>query len=203
MVDLSRKTKGRSVDMGRISLPCLYDGPRMINKKLDDLLSLLDFIWVQCFEPTWQFHQHAANQVKGAPGLPTLIVREARRCGGKGWLAYDTMFRQQAVGNPEVEWPKLNPTLYAVTFLAQSGSGRNCVLCMESDHSEDDCALAKGKGVHASQRLHPVGIPSEVEWKLQVVHLRGSQGWSVFLESKGVGTLEGTWLAGSHDFHHI
>ena len=50
MVDLSHKTKGRSVDMGRISLPCLYDGPRMINKKLDDLLSLLDFIWVQCFE---------------------------------------------------------------------------------------------------------------------------------------------------------
>ena len=131
------------------------------------------------------FHQHAANQVKGAPGLPTLIVREARRCGGKGWLAYDTMFRQQAVGNPEVEWPKLNPTLYAVTFLAQSGSGRNCVLCMESDHSEDDCALAKGKGVHASQRLHPVGIPSEVEWKLQVVHLRGSQGWSVLSGIKG------------------
>ena len=44
-VDLSRKTKGRPVDMGRISLPNLYDSPRMINeKKLDDLFSLLDFI---------------------------------------------------------------------------------------------------------------------------------------------------------------
>jgi len=54
------------------------------------------------------------------------------------------MFRPQAAGNPEVDWLKLNPTLYAVTFLAQSGSGRNCVLCTESDQSED-CALAKGK----------------------------------------------------------
>jgi len=45
VVDLSRRTKGRRVDMGRISLPRLYDGPRQINdKKLEDLLSLLDYI---------------------------------------------------------------------------------------------------------------------------------------------------------------
>ena len=72
----------------------------------------------------------------------TLIVREAWQCGGKGWLAYDTMFQQQVAGNPEVDW---NPTLYAVTFLAQSGSGRKCVLYMESDYSKEDCALAKVK----------------------------------------------------------
>lgn len=45
MVDLSRKAKGRPVDMGRVSLPRLYNGPREISeKKLADLLSLLDFI---------------------------------------------------------------------------------------------------------------------------------------------------------------
>ena len=115
----------------------------------------------------------------------TLIVREARRCGGRGWLAYDTMFRQQAAGNPEVDWSKLNPTLYAVTFLAQSGSGRNCVLCMESDHSEEDCALAKGKVGPPIPRLPPVGILSEAKWKPQVVRQRGSQGWSVSPGIKG------------------
>ena len=45
VVDLSHKTKGRPVDMGKISLPRLYNSPGMTNeKKLDDLLSLLDFI---------------------------------------------------------------------------------------------------------------------------------------------------------------
>jgi len=75
----------------------------------------------------------------------TLIVREAHHCGGRGWQAYDTMFHQQAVGNPDLDWSKLNLTLYSVTFLAQAGSGKNCVLCMELDHHEKECALAKAK----------------------------------------------------------
>ena len=110
-------------------------------REVPDLLS-----WVQCFG-TYMAVVTSAQPTKSKELLAyqTLIVREARRCGGRGWLAYDTMFRQQAAGNPEVDWSKLNPTLYAVTFLAQSGSGRNCVLCMESDHNEEDCALAKGK----------------------------------------------------------
>ena len=108
-------------------------------REIPDLLS-----WVQCFG-TYMAVVTSAQPTKSRELLAyqTLIVREARRCGGRGWLAYDTMFRQQAAGNLDVDWSKLNPTLYAVTFLAQSGSGRNCVLCMESDHSEEDCALAK------------------------------------------------------------
>ena len=90
-------------------------------------------------------------------------------------MAYDTMFHQQAAGNPEVDWSKLNPALYTFTFLAQSGLGRNGVLCMELDHSEEDCA--KAKWVHSSQRLPPAGIPNEAEWKVQAVCQRGSQEW--------------------------
>ena len=110
-------------------------------REIPDLLS-----WVQCFG-TYMAVVTSAQPTKSRELLAyqTLIVREARRCGGRGWLAYDTMFRQQAVGNLDMDWSKLNPTLYAVTFLAQSGSGRNCVLCMESDHSKEDCALAEGK----------------------------------------------------------
>lgn len=44
-VDLKRKTKGRPIDMSRIALPLLYNGPRAINtKKVSDLLELLDFV---------------------------------------------------------------------------------------------------------------------------------------------------------------
>ena len=73
----------------------------------------------------------------------TLIVWEARRCGGKGWLAYDSYFRQQAVGDDKADWSRLNQSLYAVTFIAQGErtKGRCCVLCLESDHAEEQCAL--------------------------------------------------------------
>ena len=44
-------------------------------------------------------------------------------------------------------WGRLNPYLLASTFLALgSNSQPNYSLCLESDHGEEDCALAKGKG---------------------------------------------------------
>ena len=44
-VDLKRKSKGRPIDLGRINLKPLYDGPRAINpNKLNDLKSLLQFV---------------------------------------------------------------------------------------------------------------------------------------------------------------
>lgn len=44
-VNLKKRTKGRPVDMGRITLPLLYDRPRAINpNKVSDLLELLDFL---------------------------------------------------------------------------------------------------------------------------------------------------------------
>ena len=43
-VNLKRKTQGRPPDFGRLTLPSLYTVPRAINKKLDDLLELLQFV---------------------------------------------------------------------------------------------------------------------------------------------------------------
>ena len=78
----------------------------------------------------------------------TMIVREARRCGGNGWLAYDTYFQQQVAGGPKADWSCLNTSLYAVTFLAQGGKGgQSCTTCMETDHTQYDCAVSR----HRSQ----------------------------------------------------
>ena len=71
-----------------------------------------------------------------------MIIREARRCGGNGWLQYDSFFRQQVAGKVNADWSELNTSLYAVTFLAQSSKGgQSCTSCMESDHWQQDCAI--------------------------------------------------------------
>lgn len=77
-------------------------------REVPDIIS-----WVQCFGAvlTSKFPQHTKELL----AYQTLIVREARRCGGKDWLAYDTHFRQQVVGNLSADWSKLNQSLYAVT----------------------------------------------------------------------------------------
>ena len=75
------------------------------------------------------------------------------RCGGVGWQAYDTMFRQQVSIDPKSDWLRLNSSLYAVTFLAQqNGKGKSCLHCLEMDHIASECALAPSKPQHSSSQ---------------------------------------------------
>ena len=56
------------------------------------------------------------------------------------------MFHQQVAGDDKAkDWSKLNSSLYAVSFLAQSVKAKSCTLCMEADHGEEDCTLARQK----------------------------------------------------------
>ena len=81
------------------------------------------------------------GRVRQLLAYQTFIIREGRRLGGNGWRLDDTMFRQQVALDPTVDWSKINSTLYAVSFVAQQGSQvRSCSLCLEPDHSEEECS---------------------------------------------------------------
>lgn len=72
-----------------------------------------------------------------------LVVREALRHGGAGWLDYDRAFRQQAAADQSLRWNTIIPGLQASTML---GHGDNhgaqfCTLCREVDHTRANCAL--------------------------------------------------------------
>ena len=119
-------------------------------REVPDLLS-----WVQCFGVyTAVIASKHPDRIQKLLAYQTLIIREARRCGGKGWLSYDSYFRQQMAGEWRGdEWGRLNPYLFSSTFLAFGGSHRpNCSLCLESDHQEEECALSKAKGAASSSK---------------------------------------------------
>ena len=64
-------------------------------REVPDLLS-----WVQCFGFYTAIVVSAyPERMKQLIAYQTLIVREARRCGGKGWKAYDSIFHQQMAGD--------------------------------------------------------------------------------------------------------
>ena len=192
---VARITKGEFVDMAdllRDNLEArrwgdLPEGssssaePKRSQREVPDLLS-----WVQCFGTYMAVVTSSQpERVKQLLAYQTVIVREARRCGGRDWQAYDSMFRQQAVGNPAVDWSKLNPTLYAVTFLTQSGTGKNCVLCMESDHREEDCALSKSKGVSSAVRPSSFRATQRGSGELSYRPPKGKGQFSCFAWNKG------------------
>ena len=79
-----------------------------------------------------------------------LLIREALRHGGVGWLEYDRVFRRQVSINPILNWNTLEPGLQAATILGQrTSSGTFCSLCRECDHSTTQCALSP-----LQQQLH-------------------------------------------------
>ena len=71
-----------------------------------------------------------------------LVVREAQRHGGPGWLEYDKIFRQYAALDSTVEWNELNPSLHASTVMTYRVlAPANAVVCHEPDHDTYACAL--------------------------------------------------------------
>ena len=71
-----------------------------------------------------------------------LLIREAQRHGGSGWLEYDRTFRQQAALDPLTRWNTLNPSLLAATVLTQRHQGSQfCTLCHGVYHTRSQCAL--------------------------------------------------------------
>ena len=98
-----------------------------------------------------------------------LIVQEAQKFGGTGWLTYDTIFRKNNTG-PSARWDRLDPSLHIAHIIARA-DGRvtaACIYCNEVDHRSEDCALSSrppssgpSSGPSASRDwLRPQGRPT-------------------------------------------
>ena len=118
--------------------------PRRPRREVPDIMS-----WLQCFGMFASvLTSRRPERCRELWAYQTTIVREARRCGGLGWRSYDARFRQLAA-SAEVDWSKVNTSIYAVTFIAQGNRGRMCRHCLEADHESDTCALApRAAGSH-------------------------------------------------------
>ena len=132
-VDMSEILRDNvELERRQIGEPSSSNALRLSRREVPDLLS-----WVVCYG---MFASAlSAKFPEKTRQLWAYLIREARRCGGKGWQAYDSMFRQPVAKNQSV----LNTSLYATSFLAQAnGRGRLCIHCMETDHASAACALA-------------------------------------------------------------
>ncbi len=98
--------------------------------------------WVCCFL-TYLAVGTSDPVVRDRLTYAVLLIREAMRHGGQGWLDYDRLFRQQAALNPNLPWNVVHPGLQATTILGTRSSGTFCNLCQECDHVAAQCALTQ------------------------------------------------------------
>ena len=107
--------------------------------RLRDVHSPLN--WVSCFLA----YAEVRTPDPGTRKLLTygrLVVREAQRHSGQGWLDYDKIFRQHAALDPGVLWQEINSSLHASTILSyRVGPSQVYSICHEPDHMAEQCAM--------------------------------------------------------------
>ena len=100
--------------------------------------------WICCFL-TFLAVQTSDPVTRDKATYAMLVVREAIRHGGQGWLDYDRLFCQQATLNPNLSWNRIHPELQVTTILSQpsTSAGSFYTLCQECDHSSQQCTLGQ------------------------------------------------------------
>ena len=94
---------------------------------------------------TWAFYFLAVSvknqKAKDMAAYAQLIIHLSQKHGGRGWLAYDRLFRQQAAVGSNHPWNQLAPSLLATTVMILGPARRSCELCNGTDHTTLQCAL--------------------------------------------------------------
>ena len=70
----------------------------------------------------------------------SLIAKVRAKFKWPSWVVYDQNFRQDAVGNLQLAWAKVDPSTYAQCFTNQVISRENwCEKCQSLDHTSGNC----------------------------------------------------------------
>ena len=135
---------------------------RSARREIPDVLS-----WLQCFTLyTAVVVSRHPEKIKELLAYQAMIISEARRCGGRGWLLYDAAFRQQMTSFEAVDFGRINQSLYSTTFLAYGG-GRTkaCTECMMADHAREECALHPNRSLPVVQLKEAGRAATRESWR--------------------------------------
>ena len=82
-----------------------------------------------------------------------MILNAAEEYAGLAWVRYDKAFRSQAAAKKDVQWLKVNPSLFAQCFTGRAHNPALCDLYMSPSHTTQDCALGNNPFSDTTARL--------------------------------------------------
>ncbi len=120
--------------------PTIPSLPGMLKPQLREVITLPS--WLYCYL-AYVAVRSPDPTTRNMLAYARIIIREAQRHGGNGWLDYDRVFHQQAALDQSIQWNTLHPGIQAATLVGRaSGQGLFCTLCRGADHSSERCALS-------------------------------------------------------------
>ena len=104
----------------------------VLRPRLREITSITS--WMYCFLAYIAIRADNPGTTRDMLAYARLVLRESLRHGGRGWIDYDRVFRQQAALDSTLSWKTLHPGIQAATLLGQSEApGSVCTIC-ELDH---------------------------------------------------------------------
>ena len=109
--------------------------------------------WSQCFAVyVAVLGQHQPAKLPELLAYGSIIARASRKYRWPAWVVYDQNFRQEAAGNSDQSWTKVEPSLYAQCFTGQEARRENwCRTCQSVDHPSTACPYQSRKRAWSSQ----------------------------------------------------
>ena len=92
------------------------------------------------------------DEVAELMAYQTTILRCYRDFEGVAWAQYDRAYRHQAALSKDLNWSRINTTLYSLCFAGQAKRGQVCSHCLSNNHQSDNCPEAPapvGQPLHA------------------------------------------------------
>ncbi len=68
-----------------------------------------------------------------------IITKASKEFDGVGWVQYDRAFKRQAAVTKDLQWEKINTTLYSVCFAGKAKVQSLCSFCLCSGHPTTAC----------------------------------------------------------------
>ena len=105
--------------------------------------------WSQCFALyVAVLAPHQPARLADLMAYQSLIAKVRAKFKWPSWVVYDQNIRQDAVGNPDLAWAKVDPSTYAQCFTNQALSRENwCDKCQSLDHSSSNCPSRPRKSI--------------------------------------------------------
>ena len=117
---------------------CCHATPKRRKAPVTDILT-----WVQCFASLASvLSRMQQEQTPGLMAYMSTIVRCHKEFEGLGWVQYDAAFRRQMAVSRDLNWGKINATLYSIYFAGHARRLPRCKQCLSTNHPSEDCPQA-------------------------------------------------------------
>ena len=97
-------------------------------------------LWLQCYAAL--VAALALQHPQKTPefmAYQSIIIKCHRDFEGLGWVYYDRAFRRQAALSKDLNWSRINPTLYSLCFAGKAKKSAICIHCLSNNHNSAQC----------------------------------------------------------------